>query len=84
MSPIKSQQAMRYCLITSTIALVTIAFELIPISRHSAYWNRCLDNTVLWINQSSRLTGLKKLEKESLAVAVCNGAVHEPKLRNND
>ena len=58
-----------------------IAIELIPVSRQAAYWNRCLDNTVKWINQKGDLKGWDQKAKESLAVGVCNGAVYEPKLK---
>ena len=83
MSPHKNPQIIRYCVISSTIALVIIAMELIPISRQSAYWNRCFDSTVAWINESkdSDLKRWSKKAKESLAVGVCNGAVYEPKLK---
>ena len=58
-----------------------IAIELIPVSRQAAYWNRCLDNTVAWANESSKLSAWDQKAKESLAVGVCNGAVYEPKLK---
>ena len=58
-----------------------ISIELIPISRQAAYWNRCLDNTIKWIDEAQNLTGWDKEAKESLAVSVCNGAVYEPKLK---
>jgi len=70
----------KYCVITSTAAIVLIVVSLIPVSRKAAYWNRCLDNTVRWINEKEKdLKGWNKEAKESLAVAVCNGAVYEPK-----
>ena len=70
----------KYCLITSTAAIVLIAFSLIPVSRKAAYWNRCLDKTLRWINENERdLKGWNKEAKETLSVAVCNGAVYEPK-----
>ena len=82
MSPNKSPNIIKYCLITSTITIVLIAISLIPISRKAAYWNRCLDQTVRWINEKEKdLKGWDKQAKESLAVAVCNGAVYEPKLK---
>ena len=58
-----------------------IAIELIPVSRQAAYWNRCLDGTVKWLDKAPELNGWNKQEKELLVVAVCNGAVHEPKLK---
>ncbi len=59
-----------------------IAIELIPVSRQASYWNRCLDNTVKFIETDVRqLKGWDKKAKESLAVGLCNGAVYEPKLK---
>ena len=59
-----------------------IAIELIPVSRQAAYWNRCLDNTVKFLETDVRkLDGWDKKAKESLAVGLCNGAVYEPKLK---
>ena len=60
-----------------------IAIELIPVSRQAAYWNRCLDNTVGWVNEAPDLRGWDRKAKESLAVGVCNGAVYEPNLKTN-
>ena len=84
MSLYKSPNIIKYCIITSTAAIVLIAASLIPVSRKAAYWNRCLDKTVRWINDNEKgLKGWDKEAKESLAVAVCNGAVYEPKLKTN-
>ena len=58
-----------------------ITIELVPVSRKATYWNRCLDSTIIWINESSDLKGWDKKAKESLAVGVCNGAVYETKLK---
>ena len=82
MSLNKSPNIIKYCVITSTAAIVLIAVSLIPISRKAAYWNRCLDRTVGWINENEKdLKGWNKEAKESIAVAVCNGAVYEPKFK---
>ena len=81
MSPNKSPNITKYCAITSTAAIVLIAISLIPVSRKAAYWNRCLDKTVRWLN--AKENGLKdwdKASKESVAVSICNGAVYEPKV----
>ena len=81
MSPNKNPNIIKYCVITSTAVIVLIAFSLIPVSRKAASWNRCLDKTVLWLNEKEN--GLKdwdKSSKVSIAVAVCNGAVYEPKV----
>ena len=58
-----------------------IAVELIPVSRKAAYWNRCFDGTVKWLEKVPELNEWDKKGKESLAVAMCNGAVHEPKYK---
>ena len=63
------------------LGVTCIAIQLIPVSRQAAYWNRCLDSTVEWIDQAKDLNGWDKKSKESLAVGVCNGAVYEPKLK---
>ena len=82
MSSNKGSNVFKYCLITSTTAIVLIFVSLIPISRKAAYWNRCLDKTVRWLNEKENgLKGWDKVSKESIAVAVCNGAVYEPKVK---
>ena len=82
MSLYKSPNIIKYCVITSTAAIVLIAVSLIPVSRKAAYWNRCLDKTLGWFNENEKdLKGLNKEAKESIAVAVCNGAVYEPKFK---
>jgi len=60
-----------------------IAIELIPVSRQAAYWNRCLDLTVKFLETEGikELKGWDKEAKQALAVGLCNGAVHEPKLK---
>ena len=60
-----------------------IAIELIPVSRQAAYWNRCLDKTISWANESEELSQWSQRAKESLVVGVCNGAVYEQNLRIN-
>ena len=80
MTPNKSPHIIKFCVITSTAAIVLIAISLIPVSRKAAYWNRCLDKTVRWFNEKENdLNEWDKASKESIAVAVCNGAVYEPK-----
>ena len=78
----KSPNIIKYSVITSTAAIVLIAISLIPVSRKASYWNQCLDKTLHWINEKEKdLKGWDKAAKESLAVAVCNGAVYEPNLQ---
>ncbi len=60
-----------------------IAIELVPISKQSAHWNRCFEDTLSWADESPQLSKWEQKAKESLAVGVCNGAVYEPRLKNN-
>ena len=63
------------------IWIVLIAISLIPVSRKADYWNNCLDKTVSWFNDKENyLNGWIKSLKESIALAVCNGAVYETKV----
>ena len=82
MSPNKNPNIIKYCVITSTVAIVLIMISLFPISKRSFYWNRCFEQTLVWINEKENdLDGWDKKAKQSLAVGVCNGAVYEPKLK---
>ena len=118
MSPHKGPNIIKYCVITSTAALLLIAInimiisqkssnnsntlkmeiknvssnleslekytkrisiDLVPLRRQSQSWNKCFKNTVRWIEEKEKdLAGWDKAAKESIAVAVCNGAVYEP------
>ncbi len=82
MSPNKGPKVIKYCVITSTTALVLILISLIPVSKKAFYWNRCFQQTIRWINEKEEdLSGWDKTAKQSLAVGVCNGAVYEPTLK---
>ena len=82
MSQNKGSNIFKYCFITSTTAVITIAISLIPISKKAYYWNRCLKQTVTWIEEKEmKSKGWDKIAIESLAVAVCNGAVYEPNFK---
>jgi len=82
MSLYKSPNVMKYCLITSTTAIVLIFISLIPISKKASYWNQCFKKTYQWIDKNEmNLKNLDKASKESIAVSVCNGAVYEPKFK---
>ena len=64
------------------IIINTDSDEAIQISKKASYWNKCFDNTFNWIIKNEKdLYAWEKKAKESLAVAVCNGAVHEPKFK---
>ena len=82
MSPNKIQNIFKYSLITSTTAIVLIFISLIPISKKAFYWNQCFKKTFQWIDKyEMELKSWDKASKESIAVAVCNGAVYEPKFK---
>tara|TARA_Y100000589_G_scaffold122755_1_gene117170 strand:+ start:1324 stop:1578 length:255 start_codon:yes stop_codon:yes gene_type:complete len=79
MSPHKGPNTIKYCVITSTAAIVLIAISIIPISRRAWYWNRCFEQTVSWINErEDDLADWNNRAKESLAVGICSGAVYDP------
>ena len=82
MSPHKSPNIIKYCVITSSIAICLILISLIPVSKKAFYWNQCLKKTYQWIDKNElELKNLDKSSKESIAVAICNGAVYEPKFK---
>ena len=82
MSPHKSPQVIKYCVITSTTAIFFIFISLIPVSKKAIYWNQCIKKTFQWIEKYEiELNNWDKASKESIAVAVCNGAVYEPKFK---
>ena len=82
MSPNKGPKVIKYCVISSTTALVLIFISLIPVSKKAFYWNKCFKKTYLWIYKNEmELKNWDKAFKESIAVAVCNGAVYEPELK---
>ena len=78
----KSTNIIKYCIITSSTAIVLIFISLIPVSKKAFYWNQCLKKTYQWIDKYEKeLNNWDKASKESIAVAVCNGAVYEPELK---
>ena len=84
MSPNKGPKIIKYCVITSTAALVLIFISLIPISRKALYWNKCFKKTFQWIDKNEmELKNWDRASKESIAVAVCNGAVYETEIKTN-
>ena len=81
MSPSKGPKVIKYCVITSTTVLVLIFISLIPVSKKAFNWNKCFKKTFKWIDKNEmELKNWDKASKESIAVAVCNGAVYEPEL----
>ena len=84
MSPNKGPKIVKYCVITSTAALVLIFISLIPISRKALYWNKCFKKTFQWIDKNEmELKNWDRASKEIIAVAVCNGAVYETEIKTN-
>ena len=82
MSPNKGPKVIKYCVISSTTAIVLIFISLIHISKKAFYWNQCFKKTFQWIvKYEMELKSWDKASKESIAVAVCNGAVYEPELK---
>ena len=82
MSPYKSSNIIKYSVITSSTAIVLIFISLIPVSKKAYYWNQCLKKTYQWIDKNEmELKNWNKASKENIAVAVCNGAVYEPKFK---
>ena len=84
MSPNKGPKIIKYCVITSTAALVLIFLSLIPISRKALYWNKCFKKTFQWIDKNEmELKNWDRASKEIIAVAICNGAVYETEIKTN-
>ena len=82
MSPNKGPKVIKYCVITSSTAIVLIFISLIPISKKSFYWNQCFKKTFKWIDKyEMELKNWDKASKKSIAVAVCNGPVPDPELK---
>ena len=82
MSNNKSTNIIKFSVITSATAIVLIFISLIPISKKASYWNQCFKKTFQWIDKyEMELKSWDKASKESIAVAVCNGAVYEPELK---
>ena len=84
MSPNKGPKIIKYCVITSTTALVLIFISLIPVSKKAFYWNKCFKKTFQWIDKNEmELKNWDRASKEIIAVAVCNGAVYETEIKTN-
>tara|TARA_Y100001933_G_scaffold204027_1_gene206250 strand:- start:108 stop:374 length:267 start_codon:yes stop_codon:yes gene_type:complete len=82
MSPNKGPNIIKYCVITSTTALVLITISILPLAKKAFMWNICFENTLRWINEKEDSLEERNLSaKQSLAVGVCNGAVSQPSLK---
>ncbi|WP_320667510.1 hypothetical protein [Prochlorococcus sp. MIT 1307] len=58
------------------LSLAAIAVELVPVSRQSEAWNRCLDTTSRFLSTLHKLQDTGEVGREAIAVNICNGAVH--------
>ena len=76
-----SESLQRFFLGVIALGVSCLAIEVMPISRQAAYWNRCLDKTVSWINDKSDFKEWDRKAKDSLAVRVCNGTDYEPEFK---
>ena len=84
MSTNRGPKVIKYCVITSTTAIFLIFISLIPISKKAFYWNKCFKKTFQWIDKNEmELKNWDRASKESIAVAVCNGAVYETEIKTN-
>ena len=82
MSPNKKTKVIKFCVITSTTALVLIFISLITVSKKSFYWNKCFKKTFQLIDKKEcELKNWDKAFKVSIAEPVCNGAVYEHELK---
>ena len=82
MSPHKGPGIIKYCVITSTTALVLITISILPLAKKAYRWNICFENTLNWIKEKEdSLNEWKVSAKRSYAVGVCNGAVYESSLK---
>ena len=56
-----------------------VSNDFVPSKKQAERWNKYFKNTALWSNKKeTHLVELDIETKESLEVAVCNGAVYEP------
>ena len=58
------------------LSLAVIAIELVPVSRQSAAWNRCLKTIGNFLSSLHKLNEKGQYGREAIAVNICNGAVH--------
>ena len=81
MSPNIGPKIIKNCVILSTTVLGLIFISLIAISKKAFYWNKFFKKTFQWIDKNEmEQKNWDKSSKESIAVAVCNGAVYELEL----
>ncbi len=78
MAPHKGHNIIKYCVVTSTTALILMTISIFPLAKKAFRWNMCFDNTLSWINEKEEpLKDWDLPTKKSLAVSVCNGGVFE-------
>ncbi len=65
------------------VGFTTLTVQLFPISKQASIWNRCLRKTSETLSQVNAVKKMNDESKEILSVMICNGAVFEPKLKEN-
>ena len=79
MSPHKGPSIIKYCVVTSTSALVLITISIIPLAKKAFRWNICFENTLSKIDEKEESLKDRNLSaKQSLAVGICNGGSYDP------
>tara|TARA_Y100001968_G_scaffold144743_1_gene132154 strand:- start:536 stop:781 length:246 start_codon:yes stop_codon:yes gene_type:complete len=65
------------------VGFTTLSIQLFPISKQASIWNRCLRKTSETLSQVNAVKKMNDESKQVLSVMICNGAVFEPKLKEN-
>ena len=82
MSPNKGPSIIKYCVITSTTALILITISIFPLAKKAYRWNSCYKNVLSWVNENEEsVKDWHSSAKQSLAVRLCNGAVYKPSIK---
>tara|TARA_B100000965_G_scaffold177892_1_gene148420 strand:- start:583 stop:828 length:246 start_codon:yes stop_codon:yes gene_type:complete len=65
------------------VFFTTVSIQLIPLSKQASSWNRCLKKTSDSLSLVKAVQKIDDESKEVLSVMICNGAVFEPKIKQN-
>ncbi len=69
-----SGSLVKFLLAIIAFSCLSIAVEIIPISRQAVNWNKCLVKTINWLET---LPDFKKKDKDTIraiSVGICNGS----------
>ena len=55
------------------ISLVFMAIQIVPISKKSRIWNKCVESTVDYLESNEKLRLIKAPALQWMAIAICNG-----------